>query len=482
MTRGLKALLGSLGLAMALALAPTGAQAQTKEGEEAKAPEATTPDTLIFRNGNMLTGTILSETETTIKFKSAVGGMSFETEYKKDELLSIRRGVKAAETTTPAPAPAAPKPELVGESPAEVADATKERIYWMDWRGKFGEDITETPVRAGIKDALKNKCTTIIVFLDADFSRDDPIQKEEKFSEEGSFDAFHRTESVMAMIEDEFTTTWTTRPRLVFWVRRAMEGAAFIPFMSKEVYFTEDGRMGGIGNLSHMMKGHERVVQKQISLRMARFIGWAAEGGYPESICKAMALEEFVLSVKMVDGKPVLLERTPQSPDEELLTDDAKGANADRMEDVARGRGNDVLTLDARIAKLVGVSKGTVDTREALLAALGLERIGQVVPGRSSGIFKDWTRGLTAGKAQMDKLFDEFRRIRVEGTYNDRSRARGTQLHKLDELIAILERYKEALDWHWLGPHLGFGSVDQAQTQFRSIQEQIRVQQRADRR
>ena len=73
-----------------------------------------------------------------------------------------------------------------------------------------------------------------------------------------------------------------TKPRMVAWVNKATGGAAFFPFLFKEIYFTSDGKMGGLGALESMFGGvgDEAVRQKQRSLRLGRAKGLAAKGGH----------------------------------------------------------------------------------------------------------------------------------------------------------------------------------------------------------
>ncbi|MFX8523840.1 hypothetical protein ABTM10_20375, partial [Acinetobacter baumannii] len=77
-----------------------------------------------------------------------------------------------------------------------------------------------------------------------------------------------------------FEETIRSGKRVVFWIKRAMVGAAFLPFVSKEIYFLPEGRMGGIGTLQDFDLGDKRVNEKQISLRLGHAEGIAIQGGY----------------------------------------------------------------------------------------------------------------------------------------------------------------------------------------------------------
>jgi hypothetical protein len=241
-------------------------------------------------------------------------------------------------------------------------------------------------------------------------------------------------------------------PRIVFYVKSAMGGAAFLPLVCKEIYFAPEAKLGGIGNLSTMMKGHERVVAKQVSLRLQHAVGWANVGGYPEELVRAMSMVEYVLSMKMVDGKPAFFERMPEGPDEELLTDDGKEDRRDTLEALARGEGNDVLTFNARRAQVCGVSRGTVESDEAMLATLGLDRGAVKVSDRADTIMQTWTRNVATAKKNILRLIDEFRNVEVRqpGGYNERTAARGARRSKLEQIRTIMRQWGEGISPYWL--------------------------------
>lgn len=468
-------------LAMGSVALPAWAQAKSSDTTNAQTSKAdttkpgATQDVLIFRNGNTLTGTIVSMNDKTVRFRSVVSGIPFETDYARDQISDIKRGVPAA--SAPAAAPEATKPALTpataalgpaGNAPSASAnpatapktsdvvipDDGRTRIYWIDLEGKFGQDISETPLRSAVEDARKNGADVLVIYLNNQWSFNDEDERSEKpdVSQTAEFDELFRAEKMMPALTDEIAAEWDTQPKIIFWVRRAMGGLAFMPLISDQNYFTSDGKLGGVGNLSTMMKdrGHERVVAKQVSLRLQHAVGWARKGGYSEPLVRALTMPEFVLTVKLVNGQPQFFERYPESPDEELLTDDGKEVNADSLEAIVRGEGNDVLTLNARTAKLINLSQGTVDTRDELLAATGYDREGVVIEGRSKKIMKDWSDGLDRAKKQLRTMLEEFREIRVEGDRQQRIRARGSMINKIEQIKGLLRRYLEAWDPQYL--------------------------------
>lgn len=450
--------------------------------EPPKAVAGSGADILIFRDGRTLTGTILSETATSIKFKGVVSGIPFESEYdKKDILKTIKRDASAEPAPESKLAPVAATPEARTASPEPVTHAADgQKYYWIDLTGTFGEQITQTPLRDAIEDARKNNADCIIIMLDAEW-RANPLEKLP--DDTSNFDEIFRSEKLTEIFTEDIPKNWTTKkPRIVFWVKQAMAGAALLPLVCPEIYFAPEARLGGLGNLSFMFEGvgDDVVREKQRSLRLAHAEGWANAGGYDVRLIRAMARMEYVLSYRIVNGKAELFEGLPTSGNEFLLTDDGKEQNADTVQDRVAGVGNDVLTLKADTAYTIGVSKKTVETREELLSAMGLDRTGVFVKGRSAQIMKDWSNGLENVKRRLKKLRDDLGDVRVQapGDFAARTKARGQRTKILTEMLGILEgRFSEGLTPRWLGQN----QIPDVQS-IKYALEQIKVEQLKDKK
>ncbi len=449
--------------------------------------EDDTKDTIYFNNGRFLVGTIVSETATTIRFKGEVSGIPFETDYNKSEISSIIRAKNKPATGSDAgakEAEAKAAADKAAEAKAAEAKAADEkakaaaggpRYYWIDLKGEFGRQISETPIRDAVADARAQKADYIIVSMKADYK---PQFRESMADFGDNLSEVFRAEP-MTKVFAEIPNEWDYQPTTVFWVKDAMAGAAFLPFICPNIYFHTDGRLGGLGGLSFLFRGvgDDFVQEKQKSLRMGHAEGWLRLGGYDDRLVRAMSRHEAVFTLTYENGKPVMVERMPENPGEELLTDDATDSNADSMEERVRGMGNDVLTLNARLAKLLGVSKGTVDTKDELLAQLGLARGASDVSNRSERIFKDWSTTIDNGERQLRRLIADFREIEVEGDWTERTAARARQKRTLLEMKGVFLRCGEALDARWRGER-GIPSDGQIDTMI----EQINIQQKLDRK
>lgn len=333
------------------------------------------------------------------------------------------------------------------DTAAEKNTATGPRYYTIELKGNFGEDITQTPIRDAVKDARKNKADYLIFVLENKW----PTEEQEMTREgENNFDQIFRAEQITPIFVEEIQKEWEKKPTIVFWVKNAMAGACMLPFVCPNIYMSSEAKIGGLGNLTESLEGVGDVVvqQKQYSLRLGHAEGWAIAGGYDYRIIRAMASKPYVLSVRFEGGKPVYIESMPDPlKGEELLTDDGEGDRKDKTGDLLRGEGNDVLTLNAELAKKLLVSKGTVDSLPDLLFQLGLDRNGVEVKGQSKTITEGWSKDLANAKKRLRTLGEEFAELKVKspGGYDERRQFRAQQIKKLDDMLAIQLKYKEAL-------------------------------------
>lgn len=445
---------GLVGIAGVASVAPA-ARAQEKAPEKVVAT-----DQVIFKTGRIVEGKVTGETETKVQMIVVIGGMSVATEYDKADILSVKR-----DALTPAaaagPATGESKPATRGttaSSPSNpVADGVK--VYTIELKGWFGEDISQTPLRDSVKDAKQYEPDYIVVIMENDWDAKRFGRMGDIPDEAGFFDQFRRAEDMDPIFTAEIPREWTKQPKVVFWVKRAMGGAAFLPLVCKDIYFSSEAKLGGIGGLekSFGSTGDEVVREKQFSLRIGRAEGMAITGGYDPRLIRALARTEYVLSVGFDGGKPVFYEGMPRADKGEiLLTDDGEGPNEDTIQDLARGLGNDNLTLKADTAYKIGLSKGTVDTFEDLMRELGIARTYTRIDGKSEQIFKNWSEGLERASRDCERMWEDFQQIQVGGTYEERKRARGQQIRLLDDLERLLRRYEEALNPGQLGiPSLG---------------------------
>lgn len=147
----------------------------------------------------------------------------------------------------------------------------------------------------------------IIITVDTDWHQfGDPLKSDLPEDIIGQFDQFFRTKKMIPLFEEKMLS-WERKPKVVFWVKQAMGGAAFLPFMSDTMYFHPDGKIGGIQGIFLMFggQGDRVVVEKQISLRLTTARGVAIQNGYDPRLIEAMTRGDYVLSYRLVGGRPV---------------------------------------------------------------------------------------------------------------------------------------------------------------------------------
>jgi hypothetical protein len=479
----------------------SGTSAPAKSGQatttaQGSSDQSATPveATLIFKNGRVLKGTIVSETTLTLKFKGESHGIPFETEYQKSELLEVQRGAPAAKTgaaggaATPPAAPAIVAP--AGQDGNQ--DIKGDRVYFMELKGKFGEDITLEPIKDVLKDARNLKTTTLIMVVNNQVfdAESDGAAEDEQIATD--YSEINRVQPILSHLLQQMPRDWEragqSPPRLVTWVKKALGGPAFLPLITKDIYFAPEGKLGGVGYMDVGIisrGGSRRVLEKWLAASLQTAVGWVNHSGFaqPEELCRALTMVRDVYTLRIENGRPTIVTGYPANPGEILLTDDGEGANADNIIQLARGEGNDVLTITADLATTMALSKGTVSTEDELLLALGYTR-DNVLKGRSEQILKNWSDGLIDARAALRRYREEFADIRVEGDWTERRNARSSQLRKIDQMKSTLTQWGDGLDPYWLRrngyPINGDGSPNLVPLE--AQQDTIRAAQLADRR
>jgi hypothetical protein len=410
---------------------------------------ASDKDTIVFSNGRVVEGRITKETADRVWIEIEVAGIKAPADYAKSDILSIVRAEKREDDSTPAePAKNRGAAPIKAEAKPE-AKAGAPKVYVVELKGEFGVDISETPIRQAIRDARQYQADYLIFALDNDWSFKRWGHREERTDDESEFDKIFRAEKIYPIYTEEVEREWDKQPTVIFWVKKAMGGAAFLPLSVPNIYFHSEGRMGGIGKMEKRAQQADQVVrEKWFGAGMAHLEGMALKGGYDPRLVRAMARDDYVLSVAFEGGRPVYHERMPSAPGEELLTDDGKDTNEDSDADLARGLGNDNLTLTADLAHRLGISKGTVDTLDDLLFQLGIARHHQIVKGRSDQIRKMWSEGVEKSKKHLQRLWEDYGQVQVQapGEYQQRVQARGQRKKILQDMLGLLRRYEEAIN------------------------------------
>jgi hypothetical protein len=383
----------------------------------------------------------------------------------------------------PSDKPAGDKPadkaaEAVGDTPT---------VYFLPLTGEFGRRISPASLEDALKDARKAQPDYLIVSFDLTWafggmSVQSPLQAGQQLMVTWNSGLAAATE-MSTLLTDKIRDdkAWTKKPKLIGWIKTAMGPSAILALGFKDLYYTPDARHGGIGYLDFLMRGvDETVRQKQISLREGAVRGLGNKGGYNEMIIQAMTKTNYVLSVTYEGGEPKLF---PDATGEELLTDDGVEGNRDTLEELARGRGNDTLTLTADTAMKLKVSKGTAATQDELLEQLGIVRNYKKLDSTADSKFRNWENRVQRAEQDMEEFMRQLQGVRAENDTPDaRVAARGRQIGLMERCRRLIEQYNKSLSPEVLGDLFGAGDPEQALTQLGVQIERLKQQNMYDRR
>jgi len=420
--------------------------------------------TIKLKDGRTVIGEVVSIDDGEIKLRQKVGAMTATIEYKRSEIESTTltepalankpidtksTDTKSTDTkSTDTKAPEAKAPDT--KDAAKPTDGNTPKVYIVPFNGEFGRDISATPVKDVMKDAKKAQPDYLVIHIDCAFKFEGQEGRDEVDTDGMRLSwgqGFETAAELATLLTDSIRDdkTWVKQPTVIMWVRKAMGPVAFLPWVSPNIYFASDGRLGGIGYMERMFggRGDETVRQKQYSLRLGRAEGLAAKGKHETVLIRAMAYMKEVLSVSFVGGEPQYFENTTG---DELLTDTGLGNERDSLEEMVRLEGNDCLNLNAQLAMKLKVAKGIADTKDQLMYELGIERNFIEVKGKASDIFKNWSIAVNKADRDIPRMYREAQEMAITGTTPaERNSARGKRMGQLNKVIELANRYQEAL-------------------------------------
>jgi len=476
---GVRVLIASLvAAAGVLTLAPIGSGLVPASAASLREPAKTAEQRIKIKlkDGRSVEGVLLEETRefVRVRVKSAIGNV--ETKYFLSEIESVEKLVSTPATGTEPKSDGGkkdePKKDEVKKDDTKSAtiagaasggsvnkldqfepklsnnpdDPSAKVIYRINIRGDVGEAVSATPLRKIVADASKHQPDILLLYID---SRWDWYQNNARspLQEAAAFDKVDRVTEISEILIDEVRDNpkWGKKPEIVTWVKNAYGPAAFIPFVANRIYYAPDATHGGMGYIDFLFQGRGDYVvrEKQISLRMGRAEGLAVKGGHDFRVLRAMARFDYTLSYTMVGGKPEFHE---DLTGDTILTDDgnAEAGRGDTMEDSVRGKGNDVLNLNAETGQRIGFIDGVAGTFDDLMFELGVSRAYKTFGLRGDRITADWSREIGRVLPELRDLQDKLGDTRVVGeTPEDRNRARARQKSIINQMIGIVQKYKE---------------------------------------
>lgn len=470
---GLAALLAAgLMVASPLSLRPAHAETnKTDKSKDASKDQPKAKDQIILKSGRTVEGYVIEENAREVKVRVVVSGIEAVTTYAKTDILEVKRGVVEVKATISKDAQPADdkKAEDSGsatkdEDAAAEEDPDQTRLYYVNVKGRFGFDISTTPLQQVFDEADKYFKDTVdgmgemsgqTVVDPAKRDRNIVVLKLDTVAQTG-FGSVFQAEDIGPVVENQIVNRGR---RVVFWVKTAGGGSAFMPFISPEIFFTSDGKLGGIGDLDEHETGDHMVDEKLIGAFMGHAQGFTIKGGYGDHVpaLNAMLRKHFWLFVKFEGGKPIYLQRELKESDGDgwtMLSDDGEGDN----EDKEFLRGNDLFVLEPDWAEKLGISKGVADTIDDLAFRLGVHRNYKAIEGKDNKgqkALETWKDGIEQARLDIlpgnqqsppGRLWVKLSEIKVDGDFAERRQARGQRIAILNQIRAIVTRYAEVFD------------------------------------
>jgi len=421
-----------------------------------------TEDVVIFDNGRIVRGDILEETDTTIIMNVRIGSMpEVRTVYEKSQILEINRDV--------------PRESAGGEGDEEAGDASTEVIpekntrgedindettlfYVADLDGVFEQDLTETPLRELFEDVDRTFDDLVPVpsgsggtaYRVDETTRDKHVVvlKLDASTRSQGFDGLFAAERVTPVFKDEIQKG----RRIVFWVKNAAGGAAFVPWLSSEMYITSDSVMGLAGDLDDFDIGDEMVNMKQISLRMGHAEGMVVYGGYDRLGVAMMARSRYWFAVRLTGVEPeyYISSEKPgpeimDNPQWILLSDNGQDEYEDDPD--AQLYGNDTLVLRDDLLLKLGIADGVADSVEDIAMSMRVFRNYAVLENTNSErILDGWSKDVERAMINFERIFAEANSM-PDGIGDDALLAAfGRQVRLLLQARGILTRFAEVMD------------------------------------
>jgi CheY-like chemotaxis protein len=399
---------------------------------------------IVLRGGGTVTGELVEETAT--EYRVRVRTMLSET------VRTISKAEVSAISRAPDAQPAAGT--TIGGQPAgtqaRTRDPSKKLVFVIPFTGALGHDVTPRPLRRALQEAKRAEADIIIFDMNMAFVMQGREVEDLFVNHEGTSSAYALLDTARELdtvMTDEIRDdpTWVKKPQTVVWVRRALGPPAFLVLPFRDIFFHPNARMGGIGHLEQMAEGRADnvVTEKWRGMMLAMVVGLANKGGHDRRLIEAMCRTDYRLSYSMEGGRPVYYEMEHADRGEFVLTNGGKPQ--DSLEDIARFTGRNVLTLDAPLAKKLGVSRGTADSIERLLFEMGIERDYEIDRDTAERVFKNWQESVRRAEQDAMRLWREFQNVQVNGaTASQRNSQRMRQIGFLRQIKQLLAQYGEA--------------------------------------
>jgi hypothetical protein len=359
-------------------------------------------DKLHLKDGRVLEGTIEQETATFVRFVISVGNIKNSQLFTKDEVLKIERDpestkkadIKADEKDIKEPV------EQEKEETAAPSDGAT-RVAFISLEDEVGMLLNADALLESVERARADKPDMIVLVID---SGGGALAEVEPLS-----DAIHKT------MKKDF--------RVVGWVRSAISAASLTIFNCEELYMMKEGNIGG--TVAYTSQGGRTKALDGANLEQVLRLG--------EEISKRGKRNPLIMRAMQVFGA---LSADIDENGEVIWHEGDQGKHLVNPDDR-------ILTFNAIDALKFGISKGTVDTKDELLSAMGIAEWVEV--GQAGEKYqKEFRKAVKEVQARIGEISAKYdmatKTAQSASNETDRGLYIGRARNHLNELRSLVRR------------------------------------------
>lgn len=336
-------------------------------------------DRIVLKDGTVVEGTIIRETDGFVWIKTKVAGIDQEKMYTPTEVKTLQREASAA------PVSSGPVARADIGAPAYSGKGPRAAIITLGSRDEREGDTIGIDIQA----------FELMEMI--------PMLEEELGTDGTGVVVFRITSGGGLLLEiqrlsDVIQNEYKKRFRVVAWIDSAISAAAMTSHAIEEIYFTPQGNYGACTGWSGQLKAVAGRGLEEVLYQMEKI---SARGGYDPLVMRAMQIQ-------------VPLSATIDANGEVHFYADATSGN------ILVNRDNEILTFNAATAAEVKFSRGTANTIDELAKLMGYQEltwVGKMEKGYTWPISKaekwniNWRRQVASDQKNTQLLFTTYERL-----------------------------------------------------------------------
>ncbi len=370
----------------------------------AMAPGAFADDTVVLKDGTRVQGEIVREVSGAVWLKMMVGGVERTEFYAPNQIQEILRD------TGDEPEPETPLNRRESASESNARDTGAPRVAVITLEGMVGTYFAAKPMQEAVE-LLEEEDIDIVVF---------------KVNSGGG--ALIEIEPMQRTIIEMYKP----RFQVVAWIESAISAAAMTSHVIEDIYFMDQGNYGACtGFFGASLVAMDGRDLEQVLYDMERM---SDEGGKDPKIMRSMQIDE-PLSASIDEYGEVTWY---QNEDGDYLV------NPDGQ----------ILTFNSQNAEKFGFSRGTVNTLDELVQAMGYpeyELVGEFDPAlihpvsKAEKHMREWREGIKNGEQRLIEYMIKYDLSKANAEAAQDRRERGTFIgrarRELGQILRVLDKH-----------------------------------------